>query len=153
MHLGYHGNGNHFEFVQLPPPKSCHTLRWIFLQSFMKFDERNQIFFKSPFFCFHGNCGKVCPTDSDFLAYLVPLDVDVVPIKFHQFLFASNLLWSFLCFSIFQHFGRFHGNGSHFEKINPWQHNLTWHMIFLQGFIKFDHGISEKSSRQKCVEE
>jgi hypothetical protein len=23
------------------PPKSCHTLRWIFLQSFMKFDERN----------------------------------------------------------------------------------------------------------------
>jgi hypothetical protein len=30
---------------------------------------------------------------------------------------------------------------------------LTWHMIFLQGFIKFDQGISEKSSRQKCVEE
>ena len=24
------------------PPKSCHTLRWIFLQMFMKFDERNQ---------------------------------------------------------------------------------------------------------------
>jgi hypothetical protein len=35
--------------------------------------------FKSTFFFyFHGNCGKVCPTDSDFaLAYLVPLDVDV----------------------------------------------------------------------------
>ena len=33
----------------------------------MKFDERNQIFFfKSLLFCFHGNCGKVCPTDSDF---------------------------------------------------------------------------------------
>jgi hypothetical protein len=28
-----------------------------------------------------------------------------------------------------------------------------WHMIFLQGFIKFDQGISEKSSEQKCVEE
>jgi hypothetical protein len=28
-----------FNFVQ--PLKSCHTLRWIFLQSFMKFDERN----------------------------------------------------------------------------------------------------------------
>jgi hypothetical protein len=26
-------------------------------------------------------------------------------------------------------------------------------MIFLQGFIKFDQGISEKSRRQKCVEE
>ena len=31
-----------------------------------KFDERNQNFFKSPLFCFHGNCGKVCPTDSHF---------------------------------------------------------------------------------------
>jgi hypothetical protein len=44
----------------------------------MKFDERNQFFFKSPFFYFQGNCAKVCPTDSYFfLAYLVPLDVDV----------------------------------------------------------------------------
>ena len=25
-----------------------------------------QIIFKSPLFCFHGNCGKVCPTDSDY---------------------------------------------------------------------------------------
>jgi hypothetical protein len=25
----------------------------------------------------------------NFLAYLVPLDVDVVPIKFHQFLFGE----------------------------------------------------------------
>jgi hypothetical protein len=25
-----------------------------------------QNLFKSPLFCFHGNCGKVCPTDSDF---------------------------------------------------------------------------------------
>jgi hypothetical protein len=25
-----------------------------------------QIFFKSPLFCFHGNCGEVCPTDSAF---------------------------------------------------------------------------------------
>ena len=44
------------------PPKSCHTLQWIFLQSFMK---GIQICFKSPLFCFHGNCGKVCPADSD----------------------------------------------------------------------------------------
>jgi len=45
------------------PPKSCHILQWIFLQSFMKLIE---IFFKSSLFCFHGNCGKVCPTDSNF---------------------------------------------------------------------------------------
>jgi hypothetical protein len=41
-------------------PKSCHTLWWIFLQSFMK---GIQFFSKSPLFRFHGNCGKVCPTD------------------------------------------------------------------------------------------
>jgi hypothetical protein len=70
-------------------PKSCHTLRWISLQSFMKLDERNKKQIKSRLLCFHGNCGKVCPTDSDFLAYLVPLDVDVVHIKFHQFLFCE----------------------------------------------------------------
>ena len=55
-----------YEFCSPSPTlESCHTLRWIFLQSFMKFDERNPIFFKSPLFCFHGNCGKVCPTDSN----------------------------------------------------------------------------------------
>jgi hypothetical protein len=32
----------------------------------------------------------------------------------------------------------------HFGKINPYRHNFTWHIIFLQGFIKFDQGISEK---------
>ena len=26
-----------------------------------------QFFFKSTLFCFHGNCGKVCPTNSDFV--------------------------------------------------------------------------------------
>jgi hypothetical protein len=25
-----------------------------------------QFFFKSPLVCFHGECGKVCPTDSEF---------------------------------------------------------------------------------------
>ena len=32
--------------------KSCHTLRWIFLQSFMKFDERNPKQFLIPPFLF-----------------------------------------------------------------------------------------------------
>ena len=44
-------------------PKSCHTLRWIFLQILMK---GIQFFLNPPLFCFHGSCGKVCPTDSDF---------------------------------------------------------------------------------------
>jgi hypothetical protein len=42
------------------------------------------------------------------------------------------------------HFGRFHGKSSHFEKNQTSKAQLTWHMIFLQGFIKFDQGISEK---------
>jgi hypothetical protein len=29
------------------------------------------------------------------------------------------------------------------EQIDPFTDNFTWHMIFLQGFIKFDQGISE----------
>jgi hypothetical protein len=37
----------------------------------------------------------------------------------------------FCVFQFFSHSGRFHGNGSHFEKINPLTHNFTWHMIFL----------------------
>ena len=53
FHLGYHGNGCHFDFVQ--PRKSCHSLM-----------KGIQQFLKSPFVCFHGNGGKVCPTDSDF---------------------------------------------------------------------------------------
>jgi hypothetical protein len=32
------------------PPKSCHPLRLIFLQSFMQLDERNQFFFLNPTF-------------------------------------------------------------------------------------------------------
>ena len=69
------------------PHKSCHTLRWIFLQSFMKFDERNPIFSSIHLFCFHGNCGKVCPTDSDFFGLSRSTRCD--PIKFHQFLFGE----------------------------------------------------------------
>jgi hypothetical protein len=33
----------------------------------MKFDEKSIFFLNPPFFYFHGNCGKVCPTDCDFL--------------------------------------------------------------------------------------
>jgi hypothetical protein len=44
----------------------------------MKFDERNKKNKKSSLFYFHGNCGKGCVLPIPiFLAYLVPLDVDV----------------------------------------------------------------------------
>ena len=72
------------------PPKSCQTLRWIFLQSFMKFDERNPKLFQiPPFFVSMATAAKFVQPIPIFLAYLVPLAVDVVPIKFHQFLFGE----------------------------------------------------------------
>ena len=52
----------------------------------MKFDERNPFFFKSPFFISMATVAKFVQPIPIVLAYLVPLDVDVVPIKFHQFL-------------------------------------------------------------------
>jgi hypothetical protein len=59
------GNGRHFEFFQLPKKNLPHTggYSYKFSWSLMK---GIQNFFKSPFFCFNGNYGKVCPTDSDF---------------------------------------------------------------------------------------
>jgi hypothetical protein len=53
----------------------------------MKFDERNKKKLRSPFFISMATAAKfVKPIPIFFLAYLVPLAVDVVPIKFHQFL-------------------------------------------------------------------
>jgi hypothetical protein len=48
-----------------------------------------QIFFKSPFFVSMATAAKFDQPIPIFLADLVPLDVDVVPIKFHQFLFGE----------------------------------------------------------------
>ena len=72
------------------PQKLPHTTVDIPTKLYEVWSKKSKKKIKSPLFCFHGNCGKICPTDSDFfLAYLVPLDVDVVPIKFHQFLFGE----------------------------------------------------------------
>ena len=55
----------------------------------MKFDERNPNFFLNPpFFVSMATVAKFVQPIQIFLAYLVPLDVDV-PIKFHQFLFGE----------------------------------------------------------------
>jgi hypothetical protein len=55
----------------------------------VKFDERNQKLFKSPFFVSMATVAKFVQPIPICLAYLVPLDVDVVPIKLHQFLFGE----------------------------------------------------------------
>jgi hypothetical protein len=57
----------------------------------MKFDERNQFFLNPPFFVSMATAAKFVQLILIVLAYLVPLDVDVVPIKFHQFLFVPTM--------------------------------------------------------------
>jgi hypothetical protein len=69
-----------------------YNVSWSFMKRIKK---------KSTFFVSMATAAKFVQPIPICLAYLVPLDVDVVPIKFHKFLFASNLLWSLLCFSIF----------------------------------------------------
>ena len=82
-----------------------------------------------------------------FLAYLVPLDVDVVPNKFHQ-LISKPQNYVYTCqtnfwkvssnseqFKFFVFFCGFHGNGGHFENspktmdINSQHHNLLGNQI------------------------
>jgi hypothetical protein len=57
----------------------------------MKLDDRNHFFLYSPFFISMATAAKFVLPIPIFLAYLVPLDVDVVPIKFHQFLFVPTM--------------------------------------------------------------
>jgi hypothetical protein len=56
----------------------------------MKLDERNpKKCFNSPFFVSMATAEKFVHPIPIFLEYLIPLDVDVVPYKFHQILFGE----------------------------------------------------------------
>jgi hypothetical protein len=97
---------------------------------FMKFDERNKKKIKIPTFYFHCNCGKVCPTDSDFLAYLVPLDVVVtgnITAKICEIWSEFNIFCTLVTMA----------TAAILNLFNPKScHTLQW--IFLQSFMKFD---------------
>ena len=58
-----------------------------------KFDEvwwkKSKLFLNPPFIVSLATAAKFVQPIPIYLAYLVPLDVDVVPIKFHQFLFGE----------------------------------------------------------------
>ena len=51
--------------------------------------KESNFFLNLPFFVSMENAAKFVQPIPNFLAYLVPLDMDVVPIKFHQFLFGE----------------------------------------------------------------
>ena len=57
----------------------------------MKFDEKNTKKIKSPFLISMATAAKFVQPIPIFLAYLIPLDVDVVPIEFHLFLFIPTM--------------------------------------------------------------
>jgi hypothetical protein len=57
-----------------------------------------QFFLNPPFIASMATAAKFVKPIPIFLAYLVPLDVDAVPIKFHQFLFGELLLIFFHTF-------------------------------------------------------
>jgi hypothetical protein len=59
-------------------PTKCHEVWW-----------KESKIFKSPFFVSMATAATFVQPNPIFLAYLVPLNVDVVPIKFHQFLFGE----------------------------------------------------------------
>jgi hypothetical protein len=48
-----------------------------------------QFFLNPPFFVSMATAAKFVQPIQIVLAYLIPLDVDVVPIKFHHFLFGE----------------------------------------------------------------
>jgi hypothetical protein len=48
-----------------------------------------QLFLNPPFFVSMATAAKFVQPIPILFAYLIPLDVDVVPIKFHQFLFGE----------------------------------------------------------------
>ena len=92
----------HPPFWFFQPLKSCHTLRLIFLQSLMKFDERNKKKKLIPLFLFSWQLRRNLSNRFRFFwlilfhwRWLLFLS------RFINFCLASNLLWSFLCFSLF----------------------------------------------------
>jgi hypothetical protein len=88
FHLGYHGNGHHFEFFQ-PPQKRPHTTVDIPTKFHKVWWKESKNILNPPFFVSMATAAKFVQLIPICLAYLVPLNVDVVPIKFHQFLFGE----------------------------------------------------------------
>ena len=71
------------------PPKLPHTtvdIRTKFREVWWKESKKH---LNPPFFVSMATAAKFVQLIPIFFAYLVPLDVDVVPIKFHQFLYGD----------------------------------------------------------------
>ena len=72
-----------------PPQKLLHTTVDIPTKFHEVWWKESKIILNPPFFVSMATAAKFVQLIPIFLAYLVPLAVDVVPIKFHQFLFGE----------------------------------------------------------------
>ena len=79
---GFHGNGGHFEVFN--PQKLPHTTVDIPTKFHEVWWKESKTIFNPPFFVSMVAVAKSLQLIPICLAYLVPLDVDVVPNKFHQ---------------------------------------------------------------------
>jgi hypothetical protein len=110
--------------------------------------------FLIPLFCFHGNFDKICPTDSDFFGCSRFNICECCSIQLSSISVRRVTCYDHFCvFQFFSILTVYMATAAILKKSNS--KSTTSHGIWysLQGFIKFDQGISEKSSGQKCVEE
>ena len=85
--LGYHGNILHFDFFN--PSKAATHYGGYSCKASLSLMKGIPFFFNLSFFVSMTIAKKFVQPIPIFLAYLVPLDMDVVPIKFRQFLFGE----------------------------------------------------------------
>ena len=133
----------HFEFLE--PQKLPHTyggysykVSWNLMKGIQK-----KIWI--PLFCFYGNCGKVCPTDSDFFGLSRSTRCGCCSYQVSSISVWRVTRYDHFCgFQFFSIFAVSMATAANLKNNYTEKNNFTWHMIFLQGFIKFDQGISEK---------
>ena len=134
----------HFEFFQ-PPKAATHYSGYSYKVSWSLM-KGIQNYFKSPLFCFHGNCGKVCPTDSDFFGLSRSTSCGCCSYQISSISVRRITCYDHFC--VFQFFSilAISMAMAGILKKSTLNSTTSHDMIFLQGFIKFDRGISEKLS-------
>jgi hypothetical protein len=110
---------NHFApFWICSNPNSCHTLRWIFLQSFIKFNERNPNFFLILPFLFPWQLRKSLSNDFDFSGLSRSTRCGCCSLQVLSISIRRVTCYDHFCvFQLFLHFGRFHGSGGQKGRI------------------------------------
>jgi hypothetical protein len=94
-------------------------------------DLQSTLLSNAPFFVSMATAAKLFQPIPIFLAYLVPLDVDVVPNKFHQFMFGEQP--AMIILGIRQFFGFLSSN---FMKLCRNIHHSVWQLLGVEKKIK-----------------